>query len=64
MIGVSASDWETGRVARIGVCAVRSGLTTSESERRREKLGVPLFEDLLEAVIHIENRNPGREDRG
>ena len=54
MIGDSPSDWETGRAASIGVCAVRSGLTTSESEQRREKLGVPLFESLLEAVKHIE----------
>jgi D-glycero-D-manno-heptose 1,7-bisphosphate phosphatase len=64
MIGDSPSDWETGRAARIGVCAVRSGLTTIESEQRREKLGVPLFEDLLEAILHIENSNPGREEPG
>lgn len=61
MIGDSPSDWETGRAARIGVCAVRSGLTTSESEQKRENLGVPLFEDLLEAVMHIENHNTGRK---
>ena len=53
MIGDSPSDWETGRAARIRVCAVRSGLTTSESEQTREKLGVPLFGDLLEAIIYI-----------
>jgi D-glycero-D-manno-heptose 1,7-bisphosphate phosphatase len=64
MIGDSPSDWETGRAARIRVCAVRSGLTSSESEQRREKLGIPLFEDLLEAVMHIKNNNTGRKDSG
>ncbi len=64
MIGDSPSDWETGRAARIRVCAVRSNLTSSESEQTREKLGVPLFEDLLEAVMHIESTNTGGEDPG
>ena len=64
MIGDSASDWETGRAAGIRVCAVRSGLTTSESEQRREKLGIPLFEDLLEAVMHIKKNHTGREEPG
>jgi|ERR1700674_4090711 len=54
MIGDSPSDWETGRAAGIHACAVRSALTTAESERAREKLGIPLFDDLLEAIIHIE----------
>jgi D-glycero-D-manno-heptose 1,7-bisphosphate phosphatase len=64
MIGDSPSDWETGRAARIRVCAVRSGLTTSESEQRREKMEVPLFEDLLEAVIYIENSNTAGKNPG
>jgi len=55
MIGDSPSDWETGRAAGIRVCAVRSTLTTAESERAREKLGIPLFQGLLEAIIHIES---------
>jgi D-glycero-D-manno-heptose 1,7-bisphosphate phosphatase len=54
MIGDSPSDWETGLAGGIRVCAVRSGLTTSESERMRKKLRVPLFENLLEAVLHVE----------
>lgn len=64
MIGDSPSDWETGRAAGIRACAVRSALTTAESERAREKSGIPLFEDLLGAIIHIESETVGQSAPG
>ncbi|PZR76854.1 MAG: hypothetical protein DLM73_01470 [Chthoniobacterales bacterium] len=64
MVGDSPSDWETGRAAGIRACAARSGLTTPDSGHTREKLGAPLFENLLAAFIHIERAIADRSGLG
>lgn len=54
MIGDTPSDWRAGLAAGIHACAVRSDLTSPESERTRHDLKVPLFDNLDLAFAHIE----------
>jgi D-glycero-D-manno-heptose 1,7-bisphosphate phosphatase len=53
MVGDTPSDWKSGLGAGISALAVRSDLTTPQTEAERTRLAVPLFSDLLEAVNHI-----------
>jgi D-glycero-D-manno-heptose 1,7-bisphosphate phosphatase len=53
MIGDNPSDWKAGLAAGINSIAVRSDLTTPETEVERLMLGVPLFSGLADATDHI-----------
>ena len=54
MIGDTPSDWRAGLATGVYACAVRSDLTSLESERIRHDLKVPVFDNLDLAFAHIE----------
>jgi D-glycero-D-manno-heptose 1,7-bisphosphate phosphatase len=58
MIGDNPSDWKAGLAAGIKAVAVRSDLTTTESEAERITLRVPLFSGLADASEHILRSSP------
>ena len=56
IIGDTPTDWGAGMAAGIRACAVRSDLTTLETERVRHSLGVPLFANLDLAFSYIQTQ--------
>lgn len=64
MIGDTAVDWQTGMNAGITSLAVRSDLSTEESERQRQAWRVPLFPDLAAAFGAMDlTANPAVKSR-
>jgi len=53
MIGDSVSDWKAGANARIRSAAIRSDLTTPESESLRAQLGIRLHDSLSDFVAGL-----------
>lgn len=53
MVGDTPSDWKSGLGAGISAIAVRSDLTSPETESTRIAWGVPLFPGLPAVVEHI-----------